>query len=381
LWSNCLLTIDTEDNVKIAPCVKRHRQPIAIIGGGFTVAAAGLAVAGRVMARRVDPWKARVAAAGCTAKTARIGDVDLGYVEGPDNGPPLVLLHAQHMDRFSYSRVLPALVKRFHVFVVDCPAHGTTVVPERYPMTANRIGADLAAFIETAIGGPAYVTGNSSGGLLTAWLAANRADLVRAIVLEDPPLFSAEYPRIKTTIADRSFATCSDAIRDDVDDFLLYWIYSNRAFFSTNVAPGAATLLAQLVKVYRVARPGQPVDIGLVRNDTVRLFLRGMDQYDPRFGAAFHDGTWNAGFDHAETLAKISCPALLLHADFSFLPDGTLNGAMTQDDADKAVSLLADGTYRKVDATHVVHLAKPDLFVDVLHDFFLQPHLYDSRRS
>jgi pimeloyl-ACP methyl ester carboxylesterase len=351
------------------------KKSIAIVGGSLTVA--GLAVAARIMTKRIDPWTARVAAAGCTAKTVRIGDVNLGYAEGPDSpdkGPPLLLLHAQHMDRHSYSRVLPALVKRFHVFVVDYPAHGTTVVPEGYPMTANRIGADLATFIETMIGGPAYVTGNSSGGLLTAWLAANRPELVRAIVLEDPPLFAAEYPRIKTTIPFRSFATCSDAVRDDVDGFLLYWIHSNREFFSSHVAPGAATLLAQLVKFCRAAHPGQPVDIGLLPNDTVRLFVRGMDQYDPRFGAAFYDGTWNAGFDHAEHLAKISCPALLLHANFSFLPDGTLNGAMTQEDADKAMSLLPNGTYRRVDATHVVHLDKPDLFVDVLSDFFLQPH-------
>ena len=165
-------------------------KAIVIIGGALTVVAAG-----RITAGRGDAWKARVAAAGCTAKTARIGDVDLAYAEGPDNGPPLLLLHAQHMDRHSYSRVLPALVKRFHVFAVDYPAHGITVVPEGYPMTADRIGADLASFIETTIGAPAYVTGNSSGGLLTAWVAANRPDLVRAIVLEDPPLFAAEYPR------------------------------------------------------------------------------------------------------------------------------------------------------------------------------------------
>lgn len=44
---------------------------------------------------------------------------------------------------------------------------------------------------------------------------------------------------------------------------------------------------------------------------------------------------------------------------------------IAQEDADKAVSLLADGTYRKVDATHVVHLSKPDLYIDCLHDFFL----------
>ena len=83
--------------------------------------------------------------------------------------------------------------------------------------------------------------------------------------------------------------------------------------------------------------------------------------------------------DHAEALAKIRCPALLLHAKFSFLPDGTLNGAMTQEDADKAIALLPNGTYPRVDATHVVHLDKPDLFVDVLYDFFLEAALV--RRS
>jgi pimeloyl-ACP methyl ester carboxylesterase len=59
-------------------------------------------------------------------------------------------------------------------------------------MTAGQIGNDLVNFIETVIGEPVYVTGNSSGGLLTVWLAANRPDLVKAVVLEDPPLFSSE---------------------------------------------------------------------------------------------------------------------------------------------------------------------------------------------
>jgi pimeloyl-ACP methyl ester carboxylesterase len=120
---------------------------------------------------------------------------------------------------------------------------------------------------------------------------------------------------------------------------------------------------------YRRAHPEQAVEIGLVRNDTVRLFLRGMDQYDPRFGAGFHDGTWNTGFDNAEALAKISCPVLLVHAAFSVLPDGTLNGAMSQEEADKAASLLPNGSYRKVDATHVVHLADPDLYIRLIDDF------------
>lgn len=126
------------------------RRPVAIIGAGVV---AGLAAVG-VIAGYDDPWKARVAAAGYRPKTARIGEVDWSYAEGPDNGPSLLLLHAQHMEWFSYSRVLPALTERFHVIAVDYPGHGKTVVPQRYPMTGQRIGADLAAFIESTFGGP-----------------------------------------------------------------------------------------------------------------------------------------------------------------------------------------------------------------------------------
>jgi pimeloyl-ACP methyl ester carboxylesterase len=190
-----------------------------------------------------------------TLKTAKGGDVVFSYAEGPDNGPPLVLLHAQHMDWFSYSRVLPALSQRFHVFDIDYPGHGATVVPADYPMTANQIGADLAEFMATMIGEPAFASGNSSGGLLTAWLAANRPGLVKSVVLEDPPLFSAEYPRIKTTIADRSFATCSQAVLEGVDDFLLYWIDSNKAFVDATqvIHLAAPELFVQILEEFFLA--------------------------------------------------------------------------------------------------------------------------------
>ena len=46
------------------------------------------------------------------------------------------------------------------------------------------------------------------------------------------------------------------------------------------------------------------------------MLVRGMEYYDPRFGAAFHDGSWNADFDHADALGKIKCPVLLIHANF-----------------------------------------------------------------
>jgi deazaflavin-dependent oxidoreductase (nitroreductase family) len=350
----------------------RRPARTAAVGVPALVAGAGVAYAKRRIDSYVDPHAARVTAAGYIEKRVRVGDVDLCYVEGPDNGAPLVLLHAQFMDWFDYSRVLPALSLRFHVYDVDYPGHGGTGTPSDYPMTADRIGADLATFLTQVVGEAAYVTGNSSGGLLAAWLAANRPELVRAVVLEDPPLFASEYPRIRRTIADRAFATSAKAVREGgVDDFLSYWIDNSSAFFARYVFPGAGRVLGWAVDEFHRARPGEPVDLGVIPNDTVRLMLRGMSRYDPRFGAAFHDGTWNRGFDHAEALSRIACPALLVQAEFSVTDDGVLAGAMTREDAERAMSLLARGSYRKVDAGHVIHLEAPQTFVELVEGFLL----------
>jgi pimeloyl-ACP methyl ester carboxylesterase len=319
-----------------------------------------------------DPYHPLVDAAGYVQKTAQVNNVSFSYAEGPDNGPPLVLLHAQMLDWYSYSRVLPDLAKSFHVYDIDYQGHGATVTAADYPMTANQIGADLADFITQRIGQAVYVTGNSSGGLLATWLAANRPALVRAVVLEDPPLFSSEYPEIKNTIADRAFATSYTAVtQDHPSDFLLYWVNQNAEFFTNNIGPGSSVLLSAAIVAYRQANPGQPVELGMIQDDTIRMMVRGLGEYDPRFGAAFYDGSWNQGFDHATALAAITCPVLLMQANTTILDDGTVNGAMSQQQADLAMSLLKNGVYMKVDSEHVINLAKPDVFLAAINQFFL----------
>lgn len=351
----------------------RKKLVLAGLAIGLTAVTASAGAAGLFgTGSYVDAYHAKVKAAGYVQKTARVNRITLSYVEGPNNGPPLVLLHAQLLDWFSYSRVLPELAKSYHVYDIDYPAHGQTKTPADYPMTANQIGADLGDFIAQEIGKPIYVTGNSSGGLLAAWLAANRPELVKAALLEDPPLFSAEYPRIKQTVANRAFKTSyTAATKDHPDDFLLYWIHGSAQFFRKNVGPGTPFILTQAVKAARRNNPGKPVEIGLIKNDTLRMMLRGLDQYDPRFGAAFYDGRWNNGFDHAEALRKIRCPVLLMQANYSIAPDGALNGAMSKEDAERALSLLKNGKYLKVDASHVVNLDKPDAFIEAANSFFL----------
>jgi pimeloyl-ACP methyl ester carboxylesterase len=320
-----------------------------------------------------NPADKKLADSGIAEKTVQVGGVNFDYAEGPDNGPALLLLHAQTLDWYTYSEVLPELSTKFHVFAVDYPGHGKTTVPDDYPMTASQIGIDLANFIDTVIGEPAYATGNSSGGLLTAWLAANNPELVKAIILEDPPLFSAEYPEVKKTVANKLFVASHNALQDTNYDgnFLDYWLKNGTEFFKAYTGGGASQKLIQFaVGSYKSANPGKPVEIAFLPV-SVQEMIRGLNYYDPRFGNTFYDGTWNDGFDHAETLRKIQCPTMLIQANFSYLKDGTLDGAMSQEMADRAVSLIRNCKYSKVDAGHVTNLEVPDQFVQIVEGFFL----------
>jgi pimeloyl-ACP methyl ester carboxylesterase len=358
---------------RLRESLRNSPSRLGVIGSALTLLlGAGSAVAqGR---GGVDAYHAKVAAAGYAHRVAEVNGVRLSYWEGPDNGPPLVLLHAQFVDWYSYSRVLPALSVKYHVYDIDYPGHGETRMPAGYPMTANRIGADLGDFIDRTICKPVFLTGNSSGGLLATWLAANRPTLVRKALLEDPPLFASEYPAIKQTIAYKSFATSySAATKDHPADFLSYWIDHRRDFFRNRAGPGVAFFLKRAVNMYQRNHPDQPAELPMLagRNLTVFMLVRGLSQYDPRFGAAFYDGSWNYGIDHAAALAKIRCPVLLMQANWSINDDGLLNGAMTKEQADRAMSLLRHGTYLKVDADHVVNVDKPDLWLKTVQGFFV----------
>jgi pimeloyl-ACP methyl ester carboxylesterase len=317
-----------------------------------------------------DPYHKTVENIGFAEKNAQIGEVNFNYAEGPDNGPALLLLHAQHMDWFDYSRVLPALCQSFHIFAVDYHGHGKTTAPAEY-YYANQIGGDLAEFIRTVVKEPVLLSGNSSGGILAAWLAANAPDLVRAIILEDPSLLSSEPPRLFETVADKSFAVCYEFIQKGgkKEDFLPYWIDSCRDFFKKYVGFDVAPLLKTSVAQYRKANPGEALEINYLPT-TVRMMMRGMNYYDPYFGAAFHDGGWNRDFDHAETLKKIQCPTLLLHANFEVLEDGTFSGALSQYEADKIVSLIPNCEYMRIDSEHVIHLDKPEQYIKIVENFF-----------
>jgi pimeloyl-ACP methyl ester carboxylesterase len=57
-------------------------------------------------------------------RTLDTGTVTLHYVEGPDAGPPLLLLHGVTSRWQSFLNVMPVFTQRWHVFAADLRGHG-----------------------------------------------------------------------------------------------------------------------------------------------------------------------------------------------------------------------------------------------------------------
>lgn len=293
----------------------------------------------------------------------------LNYGEGPAGGPPLLLIHGQGMSWQSYVRVLPELARHFHVFAVDKHGHGgSSKDPASY--TAAAIGGDLAQFIEQVIGEPVFLSGHSSGALLSVWLAANAPELVRAVVLEDPPLFSTEPERREKTFAWLdSFRTIHAFLNQDEEtDYTRFYLEHN---YLQTMFGNAWNGIRNYANRYLDRNQGERLRIFFLPPSMNRAFDLLATDYDLRFGDTFYDGSWFAGFDQAETLARIAAPAVLIHANWSYSDDGVLLAALDADDAARAVALMQNASLVNVNSGHDVHYQQPREFTRILLEHFL----------
>jgi pimeloyl-ACP methyl ester carboxylesterase len=115
------------------------------------------------------------------------GVVRLNYVEGPDNGDPLVLLHGATAYWQEMMPILPTLAERWHVYALDHRGHGQSGRTPGHYALSDYI-QDTIAFLDGVVGKPAFLFGHSLGGLIAMGTAAEAPDKVRALVLEDPAL-------------------------------------------------------------------------------------------------------------------------------------------------------------------------------------------------
>lgn len=344
-----------------------------LIALGVVVALVVLAVAGYLWnnATARDRETAAVRDAGFTEQQATVDDLALTYGEGPDNGSPLVLVHGQGSRWEDHALVLPDLAERHHVFAVDVPGHGGSgrLPAERY--TNAEVAEILARFVDEVVGEPALLSGHSSGGLLVLQVAAEHPDLVTGLLLEDPPLFSSEMPRLLETTGGGLPTIARDYLAEHPDgaggtDFQRWFV--ERSDYFAFFGPAEGPIVDYSLR-WIDDHPDEPLRVFYLP-PLVSVYFEGLVEYDPAFGAAWVADRWYDGFDAAASLAAVDVPTTLIHTNYfeqargSAYQDGVLMAAMDADDADRALTLLPDAELVQVASGHLVHYERPDVYLD-----------------
>ena len=139
----------------------------------------------------------------------RVRGVELHYIE-QGQGEPLILLHGGQGDYRSWESLMKVLSPQFHVISYSRRYN----YPNNNPITAKYHSAyteadDLAAFIRQLKLGRVHLVGTSIGAFTALVLAVKHPEMVRSLVLAEPPVHQwvrdtpdgvAAYRQFMTTI-------------------------------------------------------------------------------------------------------------------------------------------------------------------------------------
>ena len=285
------------------------------------------------------------------------GEVELNYaIAGDAAKPPLLLIPGQSESWWGYEAAMPLLAEHFHVHAVDLRGQGrSTRTPHRY--TLDNIGNDLVRFLDGVIRRPAFISGLSSGGLISAWLSAYaKPGQVIAAGYEDPPFFSSETdpvvgPAITASIGPL-FGLWARYLGDQ-------WSVGDWDGFVAAVPHELADWQAHVALVVGTAEPPQ-----------------NLREYDPEWGKAFISGSFAASCPHHVMLSQVKVPVLFTH-HFRMIDEssGGLIGACADPQAERVVALVRSAgqriTYRSFPMMgHSMHGQDPKLFADTLIEGF-----------
>jgi pimeloyl-ACP methyl ester carboxylesterase len=123
--------------------------------------------------------------------------ISLGYrtTGGPDDGPPVVLLHALGSSARTWTAFAAALPRQS--IAVDLRGHGTSPHAGDYSFTT--MADDVLAFLDEHGHATVDLVGHSLGGAVAQFVAMAAPDRVRRMVVEDispPPHEPVDLPEV-----------------------------------------------------------------------------------------------------------------------------------------------------------------------------------------
>ncbi|GFH36876.1 alpha/beta fold hydrolase [Streptomyces pacificus] len=250
-----------------------------------------------------------------------------------DRAPGVLLLHGLMGRGSHWAATARWLAERHRSFALDQRGHGRSERPSDGAFTRESYIDDAAAAVEQLGLAPAVLIGHSMGAL-TAWqLAAERPDLVRAVV-----------------ICDMRASALGAASQREWEDWFRSW-------------PVPFATLADVRRWFgeddpRLERPSPArgaffAEVMAERADGWRPVFSRRQMLRSR-ATWVHDAHW-------DSLAQVECPALVVRG---------LDGELGRAEAQEMVRVLPRGRYAEVaDAGHLVHYDQPDAWRSVVEPF------------
>jgi pimeloyl-ACP methyl ester carboxylesterase len=252
------------------------------------------------------------------------GPVPLHVTAGPANGPPLVMFHGVGRRGIDFLPIVPALAPRWHLHLIDHRGHGGSGrAPGRYRVVDH---VEDALSVLSWLGRPAVLFGHSLGALVAAGAAAARPELVRAVVLEDPPS-RGFLARLSETPYHATFVAMRRLVGSNRDVGSVGWELGE------TLVPTAAG----------------PVKLSTMRDGcALRFIARCLADVDGGVFTPALEARWMDGYDEMTIWAGVPCPALLLCGDQA------AGGMLPAREADEMCTLMPNPT--RIDLPGVGHL-------------------------
>lgn len=265
--------------------------------------------------------------------TIQLDGMPFYYAEVPGPGPKLLILHGLTGSHDEFLHLAPILARQAHLYLLDMRGHGRSGRAESY--TVAEYGRDVVAFLQDVVGETAVLLGHSLGGIVATWVAANRPDLVRGLILAEPGFYIMQH--LAGSWIQPYFVSLRDRLRQhdaQGESLVQMMAYVGQTSVDTAVPDAVRQRAMQLLHVDRAVL--EPL-----------LNSRLLGNQDPDV-----------------LLAQIYCPTHLIAAESG------RGGVMTLEDVQRVVAQVPQAAHTIVTGTgHDIHLDRPQAFFRAVVSF------------
>jgi pimeloyl-ACP methyl ester carboxylesterase len=257
-------------------------------------------------------------------------EIEIAYDDsGGTEREAVVLLHGLGSARSTWDPIVRVLTNWWRVLAFDQRGHGESSHASGTYLLDHYV-SDAIAFCERVAAQPAVLVGHSLGGVVAASVARTRPDLVRGLLLEDPPLYRGEPEEAANNPFLAVFALLHQLVSDMQARQVPLEEYER--VLRSGPSPNGAGSFADVLGV-----------------DGTRARARALD---------------GSGLVGAQPDAALSCPILVLRADPAFGPAFT---------AEHEARFRSANPHADVEvihgASHFIHDEQPERFLLKLHRF------------